>query len=250
MTGDERAAMRHRLRAAVGRALLPDAPLEHPGPIRLPPEAPGHRLERFQAQLTALGGAVHEAATPEAIANLIASLAASETARQAAGSKDQGGGAAATSRPSFLMWHEETLPVPGLAGYLADLGLRCVPQLDVDGSSTDRRAELAGAVVGLTGADAGLAETGSLVLVSGPGRGRLVSLLPPIHVALLDRRLVVESLADLMVERPALLTGGANVVCITGPSRTADIEHTLTRGVHGPREVHVVLVDGVSPDGR
>jgi L-lactate dehydrogenase complex protein LldG len=244
MTGDERAAMRHRLRTAVGRALLPDAPLEHPGPNRLPPEAGGHRLERFKAQLTALGGAVHEAATPEAIANLIASLAASETARQSAASKDQSGAAAAaTSRPSLLMWHEETLPVPGLAGYLADLGLRCVPQLDVDGSSTDRRAELASAVVGLTGADAGLAETGSLVLVSGPGRGRLVSLLPPIHVALLDRQLVVESLADLMVDRPALMTGGANVVCITGPSRTADIEHTLSRGVHGPGEVHVILLE-------
>ena len=65
---------------------------------------------------------------------------------------------------------------------------------------------------------------------------------PQEHTALL-KRLFVESLADLMADRPDLLTSGANVVCITGPSRTADIEHTLSRGVHGPREVHVVLVD-------
>jgi L-lactate dehydrogenase complex protein LldG len=96
--------------------------------------------------------------------------------------------------------------------------------------------------VGLTGADAGLAETGSIVVASGPGKSRLASLLPPVHVAILARDRLTASLAALIRERPYLATSGANFVCITGPSRTADIEHTLTRGVHGPKEVHVVIV--------
>jgi L-lactate dehydrogenase complex protein LldG len=232
MTGDERARVRQLMRAAVAQALLPDAPFEHPGAMGASAGPLGHALERFSGQLTALGGAVHEASTPEAIALLVASLARREAARQAS-----------SSQPGVLLWHDDQLPVPGLGAALRGLGLGLLFQVDTDLSSTTRRAELAGALVGVTGALAGLAETGSLVLASGPGRGRLASLLPPIHVALLERRLIVESLPDLIVQRPDVMTSGANVVCITGPSRTADIEHTLTRGVHGPREVHVVLVN-------
>ncbi len=232
MTEDERARVRQLLRAAVAQARLPDALFEHPGSVPVPAGTTGHMVERFSGQLTALGGAVHEADTPEAIALLVASMARREAARQPS-----------TGAPGVLLWNEDRLPVPGLGTALRGLGLRMLFQSDTDLSSTARRAELAGALVGITSAAAALAETGSLVLASGPGRGRLASLLPPIHVALLERRLIVESLPDLIAQRPEVMTSGANVVCITGPSRTADIEHTLTRGVHGPREVHVVLVN-------
>jgi L-lactate dehydrogenase complex protein LldG len=141
------------------------------------------------------------------------------------------------------MWDPREIPLPGLDSALARRGVRVLSYDAEDLTSADRRQELAGALVGITGAHAGLAETGSLVLASGPGRSRLASLLPPLHVAVLRRDLIVESLADLVAQRPELMTAGANVVCITGPSRTADIEHTLTRGVHGPREVHVVVVN-------
>jgi L-lactate dehydrogenase complex protein LldG len=108
------------------------------------------------------------------------------------------------------------------------------------------RALAAAAPVGLTGGDLLVAATGSVALRSGPGRPRAVSLLPPCHVAVVGLGRLV---ADLEAAGEAL-TGwardplGANVVLVTGPSRTADIELTLTRGVHGPREVHVVLLDG------
>jgi L-lactate utilization protein LutC len=113
------------------------------------------------------------------------------------------------------------------------------------------REVVARAEIGLTGADFALAETGSLVLLSGAGQGRGVSLLPPYHVAVLGKRALVSSLADLGVHLEALhrhpdrfLTGSA-VQIVTGPSRTADIEQTLTRGVHGPKEVHVIFIDAL-----
>jgi len=244
VTADERAKMRATLRAAVSRALLPGAPPGHPGPIDVTADPPGRLVERFRAQLTALGGEVHEATAPDAVADLVLSLASAETRRIA--SEPIGGADPTTevsSTPAVLMWTADQLPIPGVDEALARRPLRVIYQVAADMASLDRRGDLATAVVGVTGAHAGLAETGSLVLASGPGRSRLASLLPPIHVALLNRRDIIESLPDLVVLRPDLMTAGANVVCITGPSRTADIEHTLTRGVHGPREVHVVIVN-------
>jgi L-lactate utilization protein LutC len=94
----------------------------------------------------------------------------------------------------------------------------------------------------VTGADALIAQTGSIIVASGPGRGRLASLLPRVHVAIARRSAVADTLPALIGARPDLVTSGANFVCITGPSRTADIEHVLARGVHGPGEVHVILV--------
>ena len=99
------------------------------------------------------------------------------------------------------------------------------------------------AAFGITGADGGLAETGSIVLASAPGLASLASLLPPVHVALLKRSLMVESLPVFIAQNPETVTSGANFVCITGPSRTADLEHVLARGVHGPKEIHVILLD-------
>jgi L-lactate utilization protein LutC len=100
-----------------------------------------------------------------------------------------------------------------------------------------------GRAVGLTGADAGLAETGSVVIASGPGRSRMASLLVPVHVAVLRVDRLVDSISTLLATRGDLVAAGSNLVAITGPSRTADIEHTLSRGVHGPGEVHVILFE-------
>ncbi len=94
--------------------------------------------------------------------------------------------------------------------------------------------------VGVTGVLAGIADTGSLVLVSGEGRPLAASLLPEIHIAILRVSDIVPTLSDVM-SRQEIRTA-STVVIITGPSRTADIEMTLTIGVHGPKELYVFLI--------
>ncbi len=114
-------------------------------------------------------------------------------------------------------------------------------------SRRELRAAAARATLGLTEADWGIAESGTLVLRHRPGQGRSVSLLPPVHVALLRTRDLVPDLPRLFARLgrdgeplPSALT------FITGPSRTGDIEFVLTLGVHGPENVHIILLeDGV-----
>jgi L-lactate dehydrogenase complex protein LldG len=145
---------------------------------------------------------------------------------------------------SFMAWEASHLPLPGVLDTMQGRG---APRLDAhvhaeQGTRDIDYRRLDAAIVGVTGAHAALADTGSIVLVHGAGRARLVSLLPPVHVALVPVAGLHATLGALVQAEPGLLREAANVVVVTGPSRTADIEMTLTRGVHGPRIVHVVLV--------
>ena len=95
--------------------------------------------------------------------------------------------------------------------------------------------------VGVTNAQAGIAETGTLVLDSSVERNRLVSLVPPIHIAILDASRIFQTLGETLT---ALQSGdevSPAITFITGPSRTADIELTLAIGVHGPQELYVII---------
>jgi L-lactate dehydrogenase complex protein LldG len=114
-----------------------------------------------------------------------------------------------------------------------------------------RNAEAAGFVVhrghapelegaGVSEAAWGIAETGSVVLRSSPEEPRARSLLPEIHVSLLAESRILPDLAALFERLQDDLPSALAIV--TGPSRTADIEQTLIIGVHGPGEVHVVLL--------
>ncbi|HEX8986191.1 MAG TPA: lactate utilization protein [Bryobacteraceae bacterium] len=104
------------------------------------------------------------------------------------------------------------------------------------------RSACASAAFGITGADYALADTGTLVMLSSPEEARMISLLPPVHVALVSRDRILTGLDELfsILPRPGDVT--SSMVLITGPSRTADIEQILVRGVHGPGEIHVVVV--------
>jgi L-lactate dehydrogenase complex protein LldG len=98
--------------------------------------------------------------------------------------------------------------------------------------------------VGITGVFCAIAETGTLVVTSGPDTAATTSLLPETHIAVVPLSRIVpgmeEALALVMSERGALPRA---VNLISGPSRTGDIEQTIVLGAHGPSRVHLILVD-------
>jgi len=109
-------------------------------------------------------------------------------------------------------------------------------------SKGDLRAFSATADIGLSGADAALAETGTVVVSSGQGRSRLTSLLPPVHLALVPTSILTTDIFTWTAERQGRLP--ASMTLISGPSKTADIEQTMAVGVHGPKRFIVVLYEG------
>ena len=124
---------------------------------------------------------------------------------------------------------------------------RSVQESGDESPSQLHRQEAEAAGLGITGVDYAVAETGSVVLMPSRGISRLVSLLPPVHLALVRPQDIVESLDDLFLLRRLEYHRnggemGSYLNFITGPSRTADIEQTLVVGVHGPKEVHMVLL--------
>lgn len=119
-----------------------------------------------------------------------------------------------------------------------------------------RNAEAAGFVVhrgqapdlpgaGVSWAAYALADTGSVVLAASPDEPRAASLLPDVHVTLVREDVILPGIEALFAAVGGDLPSALAIV--TGPSRSADIEQLLTVGVHGPGEVHVVLV---RPDPR
>jgi len=128
------------------------------------------------------------------------------------------------------------------AAFLRECGITSLP--NVQSGFTDRQAlrnACATADVGITGADYALADTGTLVMLSSPEEARLISLLPPTHIAVFSRDRLLNSLDDLLEKVPLPAEQTSAMVLITGPSRTADIELILVRGVHGPGELRAII---------
>jgi len=98
--------------------------------------------------------------------------------------------------------------------------------------------------VGISTAQAAIADTGTLVLDSAYERNRLVSLVPPVHIAIVDASCIVETLGEALTLLRKDNEISPAVTFITGPSRTADIELTLAIGVHGPQELFVIINKG------
>ena len=130
------------------------------------------------------------------------------------------------------------------APYLVECGITALPE--VQPGFTDReklRAACAQADIGITSADYALADTGTLVMLAGPAEARLISLLPPAHIAVFPRSRLLSGLDELLAILPDPAEQTSSMVLITGPSRTADIEQILVRGVHGPGDIYAVMVE-------
>ena len=206
------------VRAALGRTASSDAPLPVvPAPVvpasgRIPPRTAGGRwseVAMLLAEITKLGGTTRALAARD-LRTALAELVRDEAVHRAA------------------VWQTPELRALGLEAILASLGVELIPP-------QAGKLALAGCDLGITGADAALPETGTLVLDAGPARPRMVSLLPRVHLAIFEPAVLVADLSQVFAGGRA----NADFVFITGPSRTADIELTVTIGVHGPKSLYV-----------
>jgi len=165
-------------------------------------------IARFETELIALGGMFTQCNSDSLADEILALLEARDISE-------------------IMAWEQGYLP-KGLLDTLQGRGIRIEhtpnPKLQA----------------GITGALAAVAETGTLAQISGSGRPQSASLLPDIHIAILQANTIYEKLPQLLNLRE--IREASSVALISGPSRTADIEMTLTIGVHGPGEVHVYCI--------
>lgn len=210
----EREAILHRVRTAIGRS-AGQAPAPPPAPrLRIPEVSREERIEQLLENVRKLAGKTARVKTVDEARQYAADLVS--------------GRAAVVSNAPFL----EECGIGGLPG--------------VTGGYRDRdalRAAAEKADVGITSADYALADTGSLVLLSSTAEARMISLLPMVHLAIVRADRILTGLDELYTTIPDPMSRTSSMVLITGPSRTADIEQILVRGVHGPGEIHVVVVE-------
>lgn len=109
-------------------------------------------------------------------------------------------------------------------------------------SPAEWRAEAAAADMGITSAVCGVVATGSVLIVPGPDCPRVASLLPTVHLVILPVTRLVPGLEEAMAAVAAAAATSSAPVLVTGPSRTSDIEMATVYGVHGPKELRVLLV--------
>jgi L-lactate utilization protein LutC len=140
----------------------------------------------------------------------------------------------------LVRWDVPELEELGVDRPLEDEGVEVAVWRDLE----DFREVAGRADIGLSTARWAIAETGSLVLEGGPGRGRTVTLLPPTHVAVVSVEGVLRTVPEAIGKYAGGEAGGlpANVSFHTGPSRSGDIEMSIFVGMHGPGDVHVILV--------
>jgi L-lactate dehydrogenase complex protein LldG len=201
-----------RVRTALGRTA--GGPVPEPPAVLLQPSASPveERVVKFTQALTALAGKVAVVGTLAEARTHVESVLAGRRA---------------------IASHAPILETSGI--------------VSLPGVSTEfSREACAAAEVGITSADYALADTGTLVMLTGSHESRMLSLLPPCHIAVIEREKLLESLDQFFAVVPKPGAQSSGMVLITGPSRTADIEMRLVRGVHGPGEIHVIVVGDVT----
>ena len=180
-------------------------------------------VERFALEVNAVGGEAVVVADLAAAGRELHRLIAEAGARSA------------------VCWKHELLARLGLRQLLAGPG---VAMHDYDSLANSppvaQRRLLLACDVGITSCDCAIAETGTLMVLARPSQERVTSLLPPMHIALVERKQIVPDLIDAFdLLKPTL---PSNTTFITGPSKTGDIELQLTTGVHGPGKWRVIVI--------
>jgi L-lactate dehydrogenase complex protein LldG len=182
-------------------------------------------IEQFATELTRIGGHLFRAASPAAASEYVERLARSAGAKSVVG------------------WDSPLVERVAPPELFEKIGVEFLR----DGAAGSFVNTAIDSEIGITAVDYALADTATLVLISGAGRARSASLVPPVHLAVVEARQIISGLDDLF---PLLAETGngsdrhmpSAITFITGPSRTADIELTLVVGVHGPQQLHVVLL--------
>lgn len=179
-------------------------------------------IEQFESELVRIEARFHHAATYESAGEYVEEIALQRNATTVIASDTEG------------------VDAIGLQNRLAHAGIAYV----TEATNAEFLRVATEAEVGVSGVDYALADTGTLVLLARGGQARSTSLLPPVHIAIVKPDQIVSGLDDffplLRHEHGSRMSSA--ITFITGPSRTADIELTLVIGVHGPQELHVVLL--------
>jgi L-lactate dehydrogenase complex protein LldG len=187
----------------------------------------GDLIAQFEIELTQVGGQFYLAESAEAACEYVRKLAS-------------------VGVNTVVGWDSQIIREIGLAEMLGRSGVDFIPDAGKL-SPAEFIQKATEAPIGVTAVDYALADTGTLVLMTGEGCARAASLLPPIHVAVVKSEQVISGLenlfASLRVEKGVSSQAISSAITfITGPSRTADIELTLVVGVHGPQQLHVILL--------
>ena len=184
----------------------------------------GDLVERFALELSAVGGECIQVRATESVDDALHGVLERFAAKRIV----------TWARSEFVGFELDRLWARGARAFLD-------PGFDQEDAL---RSELLVADVGITTVDCALAETGTVVLSASTTRPRGVSLLPSLHIALVDEREIVPRLGDALSRLSSLDASGAMpsaVHFVTGPSRTSDIENDLTIGVHGPAAVIAIV---------
>jgi L-lactate dehydrogenase complex protein LldG len=171
-------------------------------------------LARFVSEAEALSAVIHQPSREaQAIQAILEILGTDET---------------------VLAWEWSSIPLPGLLDALEAAHIAVASPRDP------------AVRVGISGAGTALAATGSLVLSSAKGQYRTTSLLPPIHIAVITRSQILPNLEHWIQDQRAAglpaFQQASNTIIISGPSRTADIAMELILGMHGPGELHIIII--------
>lgn len=208
----------------VGRASLTSVLPESPSPAQLPiPEMPPADLVTlFRTRAQSVHAVVHGPMSRHGVPRSVVGIATGHGVT------------------SFLAWDQ--LPASGVTAALQSAGIDRVDHEVPPDERGSHQGSYFPVGLGLTGAEAALAESGSVVLSHGEGRPRMASLIPDVHVVLLETELLNRNLAHWAAQSPDSARETTNLVIVTGPSRTGDIEQQLNLGVHGPRHLHIVMI--------